>query len=198
MWAMEKIPPDQWEAVDTLTSFLSDEDRPKSRQVAALVLGEYASTGRINWRQLPIEQIEHVIMSADESCQHMLDALRSLVDARECRRLGVSREARIRNALEELLPRIESAFIFGSAARDEQNLESDIDLMVIGEVTLKDLTPGLKRAEQELGRQVNVAVYSPERWREHYASENAFVRRVSDGAKIFVKGGRDELAAMAG
>jgi len=89
-------------------------------------------------------------------------------------------------------------FIFGSAARDEQSAESDIDLMVIGEATLRDLTPGLKRAEDELGRQVNAVIYSEEEWRERCRRKDPFVMNVLNGKIIFVSGDRDELRAMGG
>jgi predicted nucleotidyltransferase len=89
-------------------------------------------------------------------------------------------------------------FIFGSSARGQQGADSDIDLMVIGDVTLKDLTPGLKRAEQELGRQVNAVVYPREEWKTRYGAGDPFVRQVARGEKVFVIGGSDELTAMVG
>ena len=147
---------------------------------------------------MPIERIEHILVSANEPCQHVLDALQGLLDARERRRLGTPREARIRRVLKDLLPRIQAMFIFGSSARGEQKADSDIDLMVIGEVTLKDLTPGLRQAEQELGRQVNAVIYSADGWKTRYRAGDSFVRQVARGEKRFIVGGTDELAAMVG
>src|SRR2546425_11299669 len=43
----------------------------------------------------------------------------------------------LRSALEPLEDRVSLAFIYGSVARQEEKAESDIDLMVVGEVTLE-------------------------------------------------------------
>ncbi len=45
----------------------------------------------------------------------------------------------LREALAPLAENIEFAFVYGSFARGEEKAESDIDLMVIGEVTLDNL-----------------------------------------------------------
>jgi predicted nucleotidyltransferase len=132
-----------------------------------------------------------------EPCIHALEALRSLVDERESRGLGIPMEARITRVLADVRDRIWIAFIFGSMARGDQDPESDIDLMVIGQVSLKELSPCLKRAEQELGRQVNTVIYSESEWAKRREERNPFVARVLKGDKIFVIGGHDELAAMA-
>ncbi len=87
-------------------------------------------------------------------------------------------------------------FIYGSSARREQDPDSDIDLMVIGDVTLKDLTPYLRRAEEELGKQIGVTLYTGEEWRQRREDRNPFVRRVSSAEKVYVIGGSDDLAAV--
>jgi hypothetical protein len=43
---------------------------------------------------------------------------------------------------------------------------SDVDVMVIGRAGIADLSPALRKAEERLGREVNVTVYSPEEFRE--------------------------------
>ena len=196
--ALEGVLPTILDAVETLTRFVSLSSADKMKRVAAQILAEYAASGKVAWSELTIERIEQVLIGLEEPCPHALDALRGLVDAREVRRLGVRREDRIERALADCGDRIRATFIFGSSARGEQGAESDIDLMVIGDVTLKDLTPGLKKAEQELGRQINVAVYSPADWVRRCRERNPFVTRILKDKKEFVIGGQDELAAMAG
>jgi predicted nucleotidyltransferase len=164
----------------------------------ARILATYVVSGRVKWGAIPVGKIEQALMSLTPPCCHILDALRGLVDARELRRLGIPREARIERALGEYRGRIRAMFIFGSSARDEQGPDSDIDLMVIGDVTLKELTPGLRKAEQELGRQVNVVIYSMEKWREQCQRKDPFVMNVLNHKTVFVAGDRDELRAVAG
>ena len=146
---------------------------------------------------MPIEQIECVLVSIKKPCPHALEALRALVDTREVRRLGILPEKRLERALAGVRDSIESAFVFGSVASNEQGKDSDVDLMVIGDVTLKELTPGLRSAEEQLGRQVNVVIYRPVDWRRRLRERIPFAVEVQKGKKRFVIGGQHELAAMA-
>ena len=69
--------------------------------------------------------------------------------------------------------------------------------MLIGNVSLRELTPALKQAEIELGRQVNVVVYSSEEWGCRCADGNTFVTRVLESPKQPIIGNLDDLRAMA-
>jgi predicted nucleotidyltransferase len=49
-------------------------------------------------------------------------------------------------------PRIACAFIYGSLARGQEHAQSDIALVVVGEIGLADLTPALRKPEAKLNR----------------------------------------------
>ncbi|HEY6369602.1 MAG TPA: nucleotidyltransferase domain-containing protein [Candidatus Sulfotelmatobacter sp.] len=66
----------------------------------------------------------------------------------------------LRVALQPFANKIACAFVYGSIARREEHATSDVDLMVIGTVGLWDLAPSLRKAEERLGREVNVTNYS--------------------------------------
>jgi predicted nucleotidyltransferase len=185
------------QGVDFLADMLFEPSDSPLHHGAAIALAKHAAAGRVDWSKLPIERVEKTLVSADEPCPHMLDALRGLVDAREVRGLNIPPEGRIKRALAGVLDRVATMFIFGSYAKGQQSLDSDVDLMVIGDVSLRELAPDLKRVEQELGRQVNVVIYAPDEFRKRVQDENPFVKEVMRGEKLFVMGGQDELAAMA-
>ncbi len=195
--SLEDVVPSHGDASDSLIPLLAESPRARLPGVVAQVLAEYAAGGRVEWSRLPIERIEHVLVALTRPFPRALAALRGLVDARELRKCGIPREARIKQALADVADRISCCFVFGSAARGDQGSESDIDLMVIGDASLRDLTPGLKRAEQQLGKQVNAVVYSADEWNQRCREKNPFVMEVLRGKRKFVKGGQDELAAMA-
>ena len=90
------------------------------------------------------------------------------------------------------------AFIFGSYARAEQTARSDIDLMLIGDISLASLTLALRRVEEIVGMEVNVTVYSVTEFGERGRGDNHFIRTVLNDKKIFLKGNEDELAILAG
>ncbi len=94
--------------------------------------------------------------------------------------------------------RIQLAFLYGSTARSEESSESDVDLMIVGDVGLSDLIPSLRRAERRFGRPINPTVYSSREFKTKARNHDHFLTTVLRGAKQFVKGNDDELAAVAG
>jgi uncharacterized protein len=100
------------------------------------------------------------------------------------------------SALPPLADRIAVAFVYGSMARQEEKAESDIDLLIVGKVTLEDVLATLGDVEQSLGRQINPTVYSVAEFKSKLASGNHFVTSVVRGEKIFLIGDEDELRKM--
>ena len=94
--------------------------------------------------------------------------------------------------------KIQSAFIYGSVARSREHAMSDVDVMVIGRAGLADLSPALRKAEERIGREVNVTAYSPEEFREKIKSRDHFLAAVLRGQKQFLKGGQSDLDELAG
>jgi len=56
----------------------------------------------------------------------------------------------------------------------------------------------LRKAEERLGREVNVTAYSPEEFREKIKSRDHFLAAVLRGRKQFLKGGQSDLDELAG
>ena len=86
-----------------------------------------------------------------------------------------------------LLPfakRIELAYVYGSFASGEANAESDVDLMIVGDVSLRELAGPLRRAAEELSREINPTVYQPEEYHTRLRQEDSFVSRVHNGPRI--------------
>jgi len=98
-------------------------------------------------------------------------------------------------SLKPFRDRIIVAFVYGSLARQEEQATSDIDLMVIGGVGLAELAPALKHAEEKLIRPVNPSIYTPEEIAEKLALGHHFLGTVMSKDKLFVLGGKDNLAA---
>jgi len=88
---------------------------------------------------------------------------------------------------------IKIAFIYGSYARGEENLLSDIDLFVIGEITSKKISKILAKPKRELGREINYTVYSAPEYRKRIMKRDHFVNAVLKKEKIFIIGDEDEL-----
>jgi len=103
----------------------------------------------------------------------------------------------LRRALEPLQDRVELAFVFGSVADGTATTTSDVDLMVIGEVSLRDLAAGLRQAREKLSREINAATIGPQDFAERVASGDHFLTSVLVQPKIFVLGEEDDLGRLA-
>jgi predicted nucleotidyltransferase len=92
---------------------------------------------------------------------------------------------------------IELAFVYGSVASGETTGRSDVDLLVVGKVSLAQLVPGLRAAERRLGREINATLYPPREFRSKVKRETPFIKRVLAGSKLFVAGDDRVLGRLA-
>jgi predicted nucleotidyltransferase len=102
----------------------------------------------------------------------------------------------LRGALALLSGRITAAFIYGSVAKGAERRESDVDVMVIGDVSFAEVSEALGHAQKAIGREVNPSVYAPADFRAKLKAKHHFLRTVLNADKIFLIGGGDELARL--
>lgn len=102
------------------------------------------------------------------------------------------------DALGQALKRdgIRCAFVFGSVAAGTHGAESDIDLMVIGTVSLRQLSGMLSGLGERLGREINPHVMTQLEWARRLKERDHFVTSAKNGDKLFLVGDADELEAM--
>jgi predicted nucleotidyltransferase len=103
----------------------------------------------------------------------------------------------LRNSLAALAKDIRIACIYGSFARGEEGRQSDIDVLVIGDVSFSDVAVSLQSAEKLLGREVNPTVHSSLEFRKRMRAKDHFLTSVIDGRKIFLIGDADGLGRLA-
>jgi len=107
-----------------------------------------------------------------------------------------SGESVLRTALADSDAKV--AFIYGSRAKGTARSDSDYDVFVIGREGLRSIVGRLSKARERLGVEINPYVITPEEYAKRRSSKDHFLRDVISGAKIFLKGGEDELGAMEG
>jgi len=103
----------------------------------------------------------------------------------------------IRAALAPLAMQIEIAFVFGSVARQQERADSDVDLMVLGNISFSDVVSALGGAQKTLGREINPTVYPVLEFRSKLAAGNHFLQSVMKEKKVFVLGSEHELRNLA-
>jgi len=94
---------------------------------------------------------------------------------------------------------IRLAFVFGSTARGDARGDSDVDVLVVGDLG-RDSRLGHLAAEASmlLDRDVEIRTYTPEKLARQVAAGNAVLRRILDGPKRWIVGDDALLAEVAG
>ncbi len=92
-------------------------------------------------------------------------------------------------ALAPFADRINEAYVYGSHARGEERADSDVDLMVVGSVSLLELSSTLRDAGRTLRRTINPTLYTSGEYSAAQAVTDSFVDRVARGPRLNVAGG---------
>lgn len=88
-------------------------------------------------------------------------------------------------------------FIYGSLPRGEEGAQSDVDVMLLGNVSTMELSPRLRAVEAAIGRQVNPTVFSLDEFTRKVSEKNHFLQAVLRNKKIMLVGTQNELEETA-
>lgn len=102
----------------------------------------------------------------------------------------------IKKLLTEVLKKIKGAgvaFIYGSFAKNEDNVASDIDLFVIGHVDENALIKEINKIEKILKREINYNLYKKEDFEKKKKEKDSFIMDILENPKIFLKGEKNDL-----
>jgi len=102
----------------------------------------------------------------------------------------------LRNALGGLEKSIEAAFLFGSLTKGSSDRRSDIDVMVIGDVSFAEVVAALALAQKSLMRDINPVVFPGDEFRQKVAQDDHFLITVLREPKIFLIGSDHELTRL--
>ncbi|GMV81898.1 MAG: hypothetical protein AMXMBFR7_30820 [Planctomycetota bacterium] len=111
----------------------------------------------------------------------------------------VRKSSGLRELLAEALRdrRIKAAFVFGSEASGLARPESDVDVMVIGNINLQEAVAKTSPLQEKLGREINPHVLSAEEFAQRVRKEDHFLTTVMREPKLFLIGDEDELEGLA-
>ncbi|MGH7922711.1 MAG: nucleotidyltransferase domain-containing protein [Candidatus Dormibacteraceae bacterium] len=99
--------------------------------------------------------------------------------------------SRIRAALEVAIPPVEQAFLFGSVARGDDTSRSDVDLLVVGDLSQFEVARLLHDQCGELGREVNPVVIPRGELERRLHDGDPFFTEIFSGPKLWLIGDRD-------
>lgn len=91
---------------------------------------------------------------------------------------------------------IKMAFIFGSVATGNENPESDVDLFIVGDISLRALVKVLKEPSQQIGREINPHIMTLDEFEKRIRNREHFVKTVLESPILMIKGNGDELKRL--
>lgn len=97
------------------------------------------------------------------------------------------------NALAPLSKKIIAAFIFGSVARGTENLGSDVDVLIIGEIRFSEAVEVLYPAQVIIKREINPKVYQKTEWKKLVNNKDSFALEVLNNPKLFIIGELNDI-----
>jgi predicted nucleotidyltransferase len=100
---------------------------------------------------------------------------------------SVSIEPTLRRVL-GTIPGIESAWLYGSFAKNEADAASDIDLLIVGRPDQARLASEVRKAEKALRREINYTVLTPLELKRRLAARDAFLTDIWKGKRIELNG----------
>ncbi len=103
----------------------------------------------------------------------------------------------IRSSLVSLGPGDSNGVVYGSVARQQERANSDVDLMIVGNVPFGGIVSALEPARRVLGREIDPTVFAVDEFRSKLASGNHFLRSLMNEKKLFLLGTENEPAKLA-
>lgn len=103
----------------------------------------------------------------------------------------------IKKYLEEYLSEIEFAFIYGSMAKGNVVIKSDVDLMIIGNLSTRKISGSMIQAGSELNREINFSIFPLDEFRNRIKNNDHFISTIIKEPKIFITRNSDEFDRLA-
>jgi len=91
---------------------------------------------------------------------------------------------------------IRIAFVFGSIAEQRERSKSDVDIMVIGNLGLRQLTQLLSGMSEKIGREINPHVVSEKEFSKRIRVKDHFMTSVFGAKKLFIVGSENDLEKL--
>jgi predicted nucleotidyltransferase len=94
---------------------------------------------------------------------------------------------------EQFSDQIKAAFVFGSVGCGTENVGSDVDVLIIGDVSFGQAVAAFFPVQEMIGREINPKVLQKKEWKKLVRKNDPFVQEVLKSSKLFIVGTADEL-----
>lgn len=91
---------------------------------------------------------------------------------------------------------VEAAFVFGSMASGRAVAGSDVDLLIVGPIGLREAVRRLRVVQEKVGREVSPVVWTVEEFRSRLAAQDHFLTSVLREPRLMVIGDEHKLGEL--
>jgi predicted nucleotidyltransferase len=178
--------------VEILSTFLMNPEKERYMREVARITGEdYKNVSR------ELRNLEEIglLSSRNEGNLRFFGLNKGFVIYEELKSIFMKTKGAV-EVLKEAVSRgreVDYAFIYGSFAMGTERAESDIDVMVIGGISLEGVLALLREPEETLSREINLSLYEVQEIKKRVKDHDPFIMEVLGGSKIMLIGDEDEL-----
>ncbi len=104
----------------------------------------------------------------------------------------------LRTGLKPYANKVQFAFVYGSIATGEDHSDSDIDLFLLGDVSLKEIAQDISEWSETLKREINLVSYSQKEFKQRLTDKNRFAEELLNTTKIWLIGNDNDFTKLAG
>ena len=101
-------------------------------------------------------------------------------------------DALLREALRPFVDTIFLAFIYGSIAKGENRARSDVDVLVVGSISFRELVGALAPVEEKVGREISPRLYTRKEFQARLKKKDPFLVAVMNERKVVLIGEADD------
>jgi predicted nucleotidyltransferase len=178
--------------VEILSTFLMNPEKERYvREVARITGEDYKNVSR------ELRNLEEIglLSSRNEGNLKFFGLNKGFVIYEELKSIFMKTKGAV-GVLKEAVSRgkdIDYAFIYGSFAMGTERAASDLDVMVIGGISLEGVLALIRGPEEILSREINVSLYDLQEIQRRVKDNDPFIGELLGGSKIMLLGDEDEL-----
>jgi len=96
-------------------------------------------------------------------------------------------------ALAPIAKKIQLALIFGSVGKGTEISSSDVDILIIGDLSFSEAIEALYPLQKIILREINPKIYGIAEWQKLLDNKNAFIQDILNKPKLFIIGDNNDL-----
>jgi len=158
----------------TRLSYISVSNELKNLQEFGLLKSTFIGNQKHFWidEQFPLyEDLQKIILKTEGVTKTIMDTFSSLKN-------------------------VDFLFIYGSFASGKANVQSDLDLFIVGNVSHDDVIDMIVKKENEIGRPINFTIYKQEDLMSRIKNQDSFIMNIVNEPKIMLTGSENEFKAL--